>query len=792
MKNLEIAVRSLFRKGRHNGIKVLSLGVGLAMGLVLIAKVCFQLSYDDFYPDGDRIYQIRENMTLGEKKLEDGDHVSGGIAPGMKAEVPGVVAATRGQQLGGCVFFTSDKNRYEGDFIMADECFFDVLPRKVLVGNVKEILSRPSYALVSESMAEKIGQGKDVVGMTFEIINYPGKKINIGGVFEDVPENSHLRYDVMLSLCSNKEVRGWSNEEGWFGADSYKAYVKVQPGLEQASLEAEMAKMLDRHVPSEKLEEMGLEYSLTLKPLKEVYATSSAVKGMAVMLLLIAFAILFAALMNYILLVISSLVTRSKDVAVHKCYGASTWNISDMIFSEAFLNLMVSLIVSALLILSFRGMVEELLGASLGGLFTVQTVLLLAGVCVLVFLFAGLLPSQLFSRIPVAAAFRSYRESRRIWKKVLLFIQFIAVGFLVTLLLIIGLQYHRMVTDDPGYSYDRVIYSSIPGVNSTAIQTVMDELAKLPEVKSVAASDRLPIESGNGNMIFRQGGDDAILHISDMGYVNADYIPLMSIKVIEGKAFDRSYSDSSRVAMVSRTTAEKLALILDWKEGVVGKKIYLSGHGMPNDFEILGVYDDVRVGAISSEIMSPTVLFYSSQPGRMVSVKLHKELTVENMKLVEQTIKNLFPDKDITIASYDVSIKNLYSDSRLFRNSIMLGGIVTFLITLIGLIGYISDETNRRSKEIAIRKINGATVGNILVIISKDVLYMAVPAVIFGVIGSYIMGENWLQQFSEKIPLSVFIFVGSALAIWLLVLATVVLRTWEIANDNPVKSLKSE
>lgn len=124
MKNLEIAVRSLFRKGRHNGIKILSLGVGLAMGLVLIAKVCFQLSYDDFYPDGDRIYQIRENMTLGEKKLEDGDHVSGGIAPGMKAEVPGVVAATRGQQLGGCVFFTSDKNRYEGDFIMADECFF--------------------------------------------------------------------------------------------------------------------------------------------------------------------------------------------------------------------------------------------------------------------------------------------------------------------------------------------------------------------------------------------------------------------------------------------------------------------------------------------------------------------------------------------------------------------------------------------------------------------------------------------------------------------------------------------
>ena len=117
---------------------------------------------------------------------------------------------------------------------------------------------------------------------------------------------------------------------------------------------------------------------------------------------------------------------------------------------------------------------------------------------------------------------------------------------------------------------------------------------------------------------------------------------------------------------------------------------------------------------------------------------------------------------------------------------------MTFLITLIGLIGYIADETTRRSKEIAIRKVNGATIRDILMIISKDVLYMAVPAVIFGVVGSYIMGEDWLQQFSEKIPLSMFIFRGSALAIWLLVLATVVLRTWRIANDNPVNSLKSE
>ena len=293
-------------------------------------------------------------------------------------------------------------------------------------------------------------------------------------------------------------------------------------------------------------------------------------------------------------------------------------------------------------------------------------------------------------------------------------------------------------------------------------------------------------------MIYRKGFDDVVLHINDMGYVDADYMPLMDIKVIEGKAFDRSYSDSARIVMVSRMTAEKLALVLGWKDGVVGKKLYISGHDTPNDFEIIGVYDEVRVGAIKSEIMSPTVWFYSSMPGNVISIKLHANPTVENMKLVEKTIQGLLPDKDISINSYEASIINQYSASRLFRNAVMLGGLMTFLITLIGLIGYIADETTRRSKEIAVRKINGATVRDIMMIISKDVLYMAVPAVIFGVVGSYIMGEDWLQQFSEKIPLSMFIFIGSALAIWLLVLATVVLRTWRIANDNPVNSLKSE
>ena len=184
MKNLYISFRTLFKKGRHNDIKILSLGVGLAMGLVLIAKVCFELSYDNFYPESDRIFAIQENFSIGDKSHDGYPHVSGGVAPGMKAEIPGVEAATRCDRMGELVMKTPGDKKYKATFIMADSCFYDVLPREMLAGDARETLSRPLYALVSEEMAGKINpDGADVIGKTFEVETFPGVQITVGGVF---------------------------------------------------------------------------------------------------------------------------------------------------------------------------------------------------------------------------------------------------------------------------------------------------------------------------------------------------------------------------------------------------------------------------------------------------------------------------------------------------------------------------------------------------------------------------------------------------------------------------------
>ena len=792
MKNFYISFRTLFKKGRHNDIKILSLGVGLAMGLVLIAKVCFELSYDNFYPESDRIFAIQENFSIGDKSNDGFPCVSGGVAPGMKAEIPGVVAATRCERTGEMVMKTPDNKKYTAIFMLADSCFYDVLPREMLVGNARETLSRPLYALVSEEMAGKINpDGADVIGKTFEVQTFPGVQITVGGVFKDVPKNTHLYYDVLVSLSTFKAITGWSKDDQWLGGDSFNAYVLLQPGLSADDMLQPMAEMLDRHVDSKKLKEQGMTYSIFLRPLGELYASSPATKRMAVMLTAIAFAILFAALMNYVLLVISSMVTRSKDVAIHKCYGATGWNITDMIFSEAFLNLLISVVFSTLLVFGFRRIVEELLGTSLSSLFTPDTLMILLGVCVLVFLVAGLLPSQLFARIPVALVFRSYTNSRRSWKKALLFIQFVAVGFLVCLLIVIGWQYSFMVNDNPGYSYERLAFCNLEGVPQSSRKALMDEIRKQGEVEDVTTCYELPAFSGSGDIVYRPGSEDAVAHFRDLYGTNANFVSLLEMKVIEGQAFDESYSDSMQLVIVSRQMATELANAFQWKDGVVGKKLDIGGHGTDDPFTVVGVYDDVRMGRIDQEGMVNSAIFFSKRAEQTLVVKF-RERNAENLAHINNVIKEFLPDREINLIDYRFSLTKLYDTSRIFRDSVMAGGIITLIIALIGLIGYINDETNRRGKEIAVRKINGATERDILRLISSDIVWMALPAILIGAGASWFASEKWLQQFSEKIPMNAGLFLTGSVVVLAVILLTVVYRTWMVANANPVLSLKSE
>lgn len=792
MKNITLAYRSLFKKGRSNGIKILSLGVGLAVGLVLIAKIYFEQTYDDFYPAADRIYRIYGNYSMpgeegGEPSLMLSGYTSGGVAPGLKTEIPAIEAATRFTVFNFSdkedVFFTENEERRSGKFIMADSCFFDVLPRPMLIGNAKEVLARPMYALVSETLARSIGHGENVVGKNIRLDSYPNNTIIIGGIFEEMPENSHIQYDAIVSLASISKFF-WDGTDNWIGNERYGSFVKLHPSASPESITPAIEKAKGKYLDTESLQKAGYQVSYTLQPLTGLHSSDPAIGRMSVMLALLAFALLFTAVMNYILIVISSMVGRSKQVAIQKCYGASGRNISGSILTETLLHLFLSLGIAVLFVIAFRTTAEELLNVRISSLLSWSSGVILTGVCLIVFIITGLIPSSLFSRIPVATAFRRYSESKRHWKRALLLVQFTACTLLTILLIIIARQYHMLVNDNPGYSFDRLLYCQTEGVAPTARAKAIEELRRLPCVERVSSADALPVFGSGGNNAFYD--DKKAFNFSDLSEVDTAYFATMNIPIIDGRRFE-SGSYKSPSIMVSRAWADKMVTVSGWKNGVTGKTVRMTQHG---NVLITGVYDDIRIGG-SGLHDDPSILVYSNQPQRFILIRLY-EMSQENIRRVSDLLTRTLTGKDIVVIPYKAEIAYLYNDSRLYRNSVLIGGIITLIISVIGLIGYVRDETVRRSKEIALRKVNGATAGQIIGMLTREVCLLALTSALAGGALAYLTARKWLEQFPEKIALSAWIFLAGILFMLLIVTGCVILQSWRIATENPVNAIKAE
>lgn len=794
MEQLKIIFRSLFKRGKNNVIKIISLGVGLAMGLVLIAKVYLEQSYDDFFPDKERIYRINSNVERNDEEAEakEFSQVSGAIAPGMKAEIPEVEVATRYTWLGrDAVFSTPEGNKYKGNIVLADSCFFDVFHRPILSGDVHEILARPMYAMVSRKMAERMGGMSTIIGKTFQMDVFPGKTITVGGIFEDIPDNSHLNFNIAVSMPSISQFY-WDGSMNWVGNDRYIGYVKLLPGATPESIAGGVVRMQEKNQPMEEIARAGIRLGYSFAPLLTLHKGTPEVKRMSKLLALLAFALIFTAVMNYILIVISSLVNRSKEMAVNKCYGASEGTIYGKMLMETLVDLLAALALAVILIFLSQSLIEDLLSATLGMLFSWGACMVLLGICVIVFFVSGLVPGYLYAHVPIASAFRSYNETRRYWKLGLLFVQFMATGFLVTLLVVIGLQYKHMVGDDPGYTYDNLAYCFLSGVDPELRQKAIDEITRLPEVAAVSSCTQPLYGWASGNNISLPGDDRELFNIADLYSVSNGYLDLMEIPVVEGRSFMENVT-SSREVMVSRSFVEKIQMYADWPDGAIGKGIYITEHsrGKEDMYTICGVYEDFRLGVIGREDTRPTVMFYNSRPSRMLLVRYH-EMTAEANAKVADLLTATIPNKDIVVYSYPSEILSLYTDSRKFRNSVLLGGIVALIITLIGLMGYTNDEMNRRKKETAVRKVNGATIMDILRLFLKDISRMALPALVLGCGAAAYVAGRWQEQFSEKATLSIVLYLLCGIFVLAIILSVVSLNCYKAATDNPAESVKSE
>ena len=777
---------------RHNSdilIKVLSLGVGLAVGIVLIAKVFFELSYDSFYKDIDRVYTINTWYSMqGEEK--DYGQVSGAVAVGFMDEVPGVEAGTRTTYVfNGDTYLDGDGNKLSGKLVCADTCFFQVFDRPILAGDPVKVLCKWGSVMVNRSFAEKMGGVQECIGKQICNADMDGLKLTIEGVFEDFPGNGTLDYDILLSM----DTYGKQSTDNWNGNDRYKGYVKLFPGVDPGTLSDGIRKMQEAHQPLAELEARGMQFKYFLKPFSKIHTSDPDVKSQVILLSIVAALLILISLLNYILIVISSMVKRSKEVGVRKCYGAEGKHIYGMLTKEALLHIVLSLVLAAVIIFAGRSIVENLLGVPFQTLLVPQSIVAIAALILFVLVISIVVPAELYQRIPVYAALKNYTENSRNWKLGLLGVQVLINVFLVVMMLIIGRQYQKVSNADTGYDYKNLYYFDMFDGDRQALTRAHQTLRSLPEITGVAAAYNLPYQGSNGDNVYLPNDDRELFNIADQYECSPDFYDLMGIQFLEGRA----PRDSSEIA-VDEKFVTKMAEFTDWSDGAVGKQIFVTGHDRSRDsersyFTISGVYKSYLIGNLTGVDPRPSALFYG-EIGSMSSWMPHTFFKVrpEALPKVRQALEQALEGREINILSYEEQMRAAYADSKKMRNTMAIGAVFSLLIALLGLIGFIRDESLRRSKEMAVRKINGATTRDILGVFAKDIMILSAVMAVIACIAAFFVAHKWLEQFAEKVSLNPLYFLGGALLVLLIVLGVVVLNCLRIARANPVESLKNE
>ena len=770
-------------------IKVLSLGIGLAVGIVLIAKVFFELSYDSFYKDIDRVYQIRTWYSQHGDEMDYGQ-VSGGVAVGFMEEVPGVEEGTRTTFVfNGDSYLDEDGNKFKGKIACADTCFFKVFDRPIIAGNPVKTLAKWGSVMVSQSFAEKLGGIQECIGKQIANADMTELKLTIEGVFEDFPKNGSLDYDILLSMTTFDK----KSTDNWLGNDRYKGYVKLAPGVDPGTLSDAIRKMQEAHQPLEEIEAQGIRLLYFLSPFSTMHTSSKDVRTQVILLSIVAILLIIISLLNYILIVISSMVKRSKEVGVRKCYGAESKHIYWMLTKEALLHIVLSQALAAIIIFAGRGIIENLLGVPFQTLLVPQSIVAIAAVFVLVLVISIVVPAELYQRIPVYAALKNYTENSRRWKLGLLGVQVLINVFLVVMMIIIGRQYQKVSHADTGYDYKNLYFFDMFDGDRQAQVRAVETLRGIPEVSGVAAAYNLPYWGSNGDNVSLPNDERELFNVADQYECSPEFYELLNIQFLEGRA----PRDSSE-AVVDEKFVKRMADFTDWSDGAVGKQFFITGHGgggllAKGYYTISGVYKSYLIGNLQGVDERPSALFY----GEIGSEKAYMphilfKVRPEALDKVRSALKEVLPDKEINIVSYAEEMRAAYDDSKKIRNTMALGAVFSLIIALLGLIGFIRDESLRRSKEMAVRKINGGTTYDILSVFAKDIMKLSAVMAIIACIAAFLVANKWLEQFAEKVSLNPMYFIGGTALILLIVLGVVVLNCLRIARTNPVESLKNE
>jgi putative ABC transport system permease protein len=792
--NLRLAFRNLARHKTFSGINILGLSIGLASCIIIGLYAFTEWSFDKFNVNHSAIYRINKITNEKGKQAQQDGITPGQLAPAAAREIPEVVAAARFRPWFNDMLVSYDTVRIKlNDVAYADPSFLKIFDFRFTRGDKNTALTEPFAAVITETTAKKFFGNSDPVGKTLTTLN--NIPVKISGVVKDVPANSSLQFTMLISWATveapvNSNYFSWMNT--WTTNVSF-TFVQLKQNTDAAKAGTKISALLHQHFA-----ETEFQYRTYLQPLDDIHLGSGNVlyagafrtnSGKIIYtLLIIAFFILLIAGFNFINLTTAGALGRAKETGVQKVLGASQSQLVRKFLSESFLLCFFSLALSILIVNIFLPFFNQIAntGLSTDVLFQGKIMGGLVALLLLVSLAAGLYPAIFLSRFKSTDVFRNViKAGKDSWlRKSLVTIQFGLSVVLIIATIVVNKQMQFLGTKDLGFNKDQVVVLPLTntGVESKSRELIA-ALKQDPGIVSVSASNRVPGQGLNGYGIIPEGHTLNEHLLTNVLETDADFASAYNIPMVQGRFFSSQMpTDTSNAIVIN----EAMARYLGWKEPV-GKQfeLYETRKG-----KVIGVMKDFNFASLR-ESVQPLAIILNDNP-LYLSIKVKSGAIQPSLAYMRKEWKQFSKEYPFEYFFLDEQLNQFYkADTNLLYVLNIFAGLAIF-IACIGLFGLTIYTVKQRTKEIGIRKVLGASVVNVTVLLSKDFIKLVAIAILIASPVAWWAVNKWLQDFAYRIEIRGWIFVTAGIVAIMIALITVSVQAIKAAIVNPVKSLRTE
>lgn len=808
------AWRNLLKYKLFSVINIAGLSVGITSCLLILQYVSFHLSFDRFNVHANDIYRVTNDRFQNGKLIQHGTITYSGVGKAMQDDFPEVLDHARVRPAGGTII-KGDKKLGEQQGLAVDNSFLNIFSFPLVAGDKKNALTEPNTMILTEDLARKMfevrgNDFKSVVGQMIQKDNEPPYKIT--AICKVPPENSHLKFSYLLSYCTLYKTFGWEAADYGFQDSDFWHYIQLKPGTNYKALEAKLDAFSQRHFQGNKIS--GSDEKFFLQPLDKAHLYSdyeyeignTASARVVWSMVIIAALIILIAWVNYINLATAKSVERAKEVGVRKVAGATKWQLVKQFLTESLIINLIALVIAFLLISVTQGPFNKLIQQHLSlaylfhnGLNGFNIITLLIGIIVLGIFVSGFYPAFVLSSFrPILVLKGKYFSSS---KGIHLRQALVVFQFAITVALIIGslVVYNQMQfigKQSLGVNLSQVLVVRAPQLtnfDSTFIDREMalqNELKQIPHVSNVANSWAVPgNEVGRDFDLSLNESKDAEHFTTRKIGVSKEYLSVFDIKLLAGRNFDNTdYNPNPRKAH-NIILNENVCKLLGFKnpQEIIGRQIHLEGR----QWDVVGVIADFHQKSLRYPL-EPLVLLPFFSTYSSLSVKVGTQNIEQTMAAIKAKYDAFFPGNLFDYYFLDDKYNQQYADDVLFGKIFGIFSGLAVLIACLGLLGLSLYTTVQRTKEIGVRKVLGASVSNIVLLLSKDFIKLVLVAfVIASPIAWWVM-NSWLNDFAYRIDISAWIFVAAGLLAVVIALATISFQSINAAIVSPVKSLKSE